>query len=128
MKRLIIILILMFLPISAFAEIHGFFEMGKTVENEWAKAEMELQYHFDIWKFHNQIYGGWETWFIFNELIGSPFRDIYHLGYKIEYKKLYAEIEHFCNHPVYSSYNIGWWYDNIKGQGRLTTISVGVNW
>ena len=48
MKNLLIILILLFLPVSAIAETHGFFEFEKALENDYAKAEIQLELHHNI--------------------------------------------------------------------------------
>ena len=128
MKNLLIILILLFLPVSAIAETHGFFEFEKALENDYAKAEIQLELHHNIWRFENTLYGGWETWFVLHDLKGAPFCSIYHMGYQIMYKPFYLEIEHFCNHPVYSTYNRDWWGSNFRNSQKLTTVGIGIKW
>ena len=76
----------------------------------------------------NELYGGWQTWFVLGGFNNHPFKDVYFLGNRIHFKNYYFEIERHCNHPVYSSYNKSWWEDNLKTQGYLTTISIGVKW
>lgn len=128
MKRLLIIIILLFLPVSAFAEIHGFFEVGKTLENEWTKAEIELQWWMGQGNFRNELYGGWQTWFVLGGFNNYPFKDIYFFGDRIHFRNWYFEVERFCNHPVYSRYNRDWWSENLSKQGYLTTFSIGIKW
>ena len=109
------------------AELHGDFKFGKTLENEWAVAELQLELHHSIWRFDNVLYGGWETWMIYS-FRSKPFKDIYSIGYRVGYNRFYAEIEHFCNHPVYSTYNASWWEANRRSGNALTTVSIGVKW
>ena len=110
------------------AEIHGFFRFGKTLENDWAVAELEMSFDHNIWRFENSLYGGWETWMVYGGKSSYPFKDIYHVGYRAVYKPIYVEIEHFCNHPVYSTYNADWWNVNQRSGNALTTVSIGVEW
>lgn len=110
------------------AELHGQVEMGKTLENDWAVMNVQLELHHSIWIFDNVYFGGWETWVIRNGIFNSPFKDIYNTGYRIGYKNFYVEIEHYCNHPVYSSYNAEWWNVNRRSGNSLSTVSIGVKW
>ena len=110
------------------AEIHGYLELGKAIENDWAVMEVQLELHHSIWIFDNICFGGWETWVIYGGKSNYPFKDIYNVGYRIGYKIFYAEIEHYCNHPVYSTYNADWWNVNQRSGNALTTVSIGVEW
>ena len=110
------------------AELHGYFKFGKTLETTEAVAKFELQLHSDIWRFHNELYGGTEVWMKLHNIHGEPFKDIYFIGDRIRYEPFYIEIEHYCNHPVYSSYNHEWWIENRKSKNGLTTVSIGVQW
>ena len=127
-KMLIIMLLVILLPVSLYAEIHGRFEVGNVIENEWAYAEIELQWWVGKGSLKNELYGGWQTWFVPHDLCGAPFKDVYFLGNRIHLRKFYFEIEHFCNHPVYSYYNRYWWTENVSNRGDLTTVSIGVKW
>ena len=110
------------------AELHGYFEFGKTLETTEAVAKFELQLHSDIWRFHNELYGGTEVWMKYGGISSYPFKDIYFLGDRIRFEPFYIEIEHFCNHPVYSKYNHEWWIRNKYSGNTLTTVSIGVYW
>jgi len=110
------------------AELHGYFEFGKTLETQDAIAVLQLEVHHDIWRFENMLYGGWETWMKARLPLNAPYKDIYHIGYQVGYNALYTKIEHFCNHPVYSTYNHEWWYKNQRSGNALTTVSIGVKW
>ena len=125
---LIIILLVILLPISLYAEIHGVLEVGKAIENKWAYAEIELQWWVGKGSLKNELYGGWQTWFVFGGFNNYPFKDIYFFGDRIHFKNLYFEIERFCNHPVHSRYNKDWWGEIMSTQSYLTTISMGVQW
>jgi len=109
------------------AELHGYFEFGKTLETNDAIAKLQLEVHHDIWRFENMIYGGWETWMKYG-FRSAPYKDIYFIGYQTTYEPLYLKIEHWCNHPVYSTYNHEWWAVNQRSGGALTTVSIGVKW
>jgi len=127
--KLLLVIFFMVTPIITYgAEIHGYFEFSKTLETRDAIAKIELQIHSDIWRLHNELYGGWETWMKFGGLGNSPFKDIYWIGDKITYAPLYLKIEHFCNHPVYSTYNHEWWLKNQRSGNALTTIYIGIEW
>jgi len=128
LKMLSIMLLLILVPISLYAEICGHFVVGNVIENEWAYAEIEIQWWIGKGSLKNELYGGWQTWFIPHDLRGTPFKDVYFLGDRIYFKNFYIELEHFCNHPVYSYYNRSWWNNNISNRGSLTTISIGVEW
>jgi len=128
MLKIILVILMFVIAVPGFAEIHGFFEFGKALENDYAKAEIQLELHHNIWRFENTLYGGWETWFVLHDLKGAPFCSIYHMGYQIMYKPFYLEIEHFCNHPVYSTYNTDWWGSNFRNSQKLTTIGIGIKW
>jgi len=129
LKKIIFLsILLVFVNTYLKAEIHGHFEIGKTIENEWAKTEIELQWWIGKGIIKNELYGGWQTWFIPHNLRGAPFKDVYFLGDRIHFRNFYLELEHFCNHPVYSYYNRSWWNDNISNKGSLTTVSIGIKW
>ena len=129
---IVAIFLMIFLIVTVYegeaAELHGYFEFGKTLETTEAVAKLELQLHHDVWFFHNEVYGGWETWMKFGGLSDYPYKDIYFIGDRIRYKPFYIEIEHFCNHPVYSKYNHEWWRKNERSGNALTTVSIGVEW
>jgi hypothetical protein len=109
-------------------ELHGYVELGKAFENSWAVAKGQVELHHKVMGFDNMLYGSWETWMVYRGMTSSPFKDIYGIGYRISYDNIYLQYEHFCNHPVFSSYNAEWWVNNRRSGNALTTISVGVRW
>ena len=129
MKWLFVIMILLLIfPVSAFGEIHGFFEMGKVIDDERATAEIELQWWTGQKEVRNELYGGWTTWLLIGHRSNFPFWSIYTIGDRIHYKSFYFEIEHFCSHRVLGNEGrLIQRYDEIP-YGHLTTISIGVEW
>ena len=121
-----LVFIIFLIPISAIAEIHGFFEVGKAFDSELTRAQIELQWWIGNGNLRNELYGGWETWFLFHEGGGHPFCDEYIIGNRIHYRTFYFQIEHHCNHPVSSFYSEG--VIDRYSIPYLTTFSIGVKW
>ena len=131
MKRLLVIFLFVILPISAFAEIHGFFEFGKALTNDWAKAEVEIQWWMGQGDWQNELYGGWETWMRFNLGYGNsfPFTSLYTIGNRVHYKHFYFGLELFCIHPIWSDSNKLIWNDVKTTYQRGAAITyIGVEW
>ena len=118
----ICLLLLVILSVSANAETHGNFEIGKELEQNAAYAKVQLSLEFEIWIFHNSIYGGWLTWFQLPEkgevLMSAIIYDLYTIGYKLQYDRYYIKLEHLCRHPEKLNHS-------DKSQ---STISVGIEW
>jgi len=119
---LTIILCAVFLLVPSFsqgAEVHGYLEFGKDIENLEAYAEIGISLEFDIWIFQNSIYGGWLTWFTLPEegvIMKNILYDLYTIGYRVAYDKFYVDLKHYCRHPEELSY----------ADMSQTTIAVGV--
>ena len=122
----IAVFILLFVPAISFAEFHGFMEIGKSFDTELAKAEIELQWWIGKNNWKNELYGGWESWFLWKDWRGWPFLDRYKIGNRIHYRNIYIELEHYCNHSVHSYYSEG--VRNKNDSEDLTTLSFGVTW
>jgi hypothetical protein len=80
------------------------------------------------------IYGNTETWsFSWNLIDQTPYRAYYEVGTKVRYKRLFAGVEHYCNHYVESlwlgeeDYNRLIWLRN-RPVGRGTFAYIGVDW
>jgi len=120
-------IILCLLAMPLYAEIHGFFEAGYAIgEGEDAVfTEIELQWWRGGGFVRNELYGGIETWAI---NIQHPFKALYTIGDRVHFGNFYLQIEHGCNHAVYSPYNKDWWHKNLYTTGDLTTFSAGIKW
>ncbi|GAH69176.1 unnamed protein product, partial [marine sediment metagenome] len=124
MKYIIMILILLFVSSMIFAEIHGSISIAKHLQEPNANVNIKLNYSFDIFIFNMKFYGSWLTWFCFKDSLWAyPFRDIYEIGARVQYKVFFVDMNHFCNHAVYHGDNKRW-YSNKWGED-LTTISLG---
>ncbi len=128
MVRSLIIILLVLIPIAGFsAEVHGFVEIGRENFHERFYTDMEIRLEFDIYSLKNTIYGGNQIWAtLVNKPFGSPFLDIYRIGYKLQINRYYAKIEHSCGHPVWSSHNIKWWKDAKQLGQNFTAMTMGV--
>jgi len=127
----IMVFILLFVPLSLSAEIHGYLELGKGINNDWAMVKTEIQWWVGNGDVKNELYGGWETWMNFRVGLGNnrPFTSMYTIGDRFHYKNMYVGIESFCIHPIWSSSNVAHW-NEIKStyQGGMVTTFIGVEW
>jgi hypothetical protein len=119
---------LLLIPTSLFsAEIHGFVEIGRENFHERFYTDMEIRVEFNIYSLENTIYGGNQIWATLeSKPYGSPFLDIYRIGYKAQIDKYYIKIEHSCGHPVWSTQNSKWWNEIIQLGQNFTVMTVGV--
>ncbi len=104
-------------------DIHGEFQVGHDVESPNAFAYVYLE----VTQTPAMLYGSWRTWFELESLWGTPFRDIYELGLQLSWRSLFVDLNHFCNHPVWSRSNQSSWLDNRWGQA-ITVLSIGMKW
>lgn len=124
-----IIIFLIFTPISLLAgEIHGNFEIGTDIMNKESFAFLGIEYHFNIWKLKNVIYGNITTGLIFTGSSNYPYSTTYEIGNKIIFNSFYIDFNALCRHSTYSDYNRLWWNENLKNQKTLRTISIGIEW
>ncbi len=114
--------LLLSMPLGAL-ETHGEFRVGRDVESPLAFTYILIE----VTQAPVTLYGSWRTWFEFDPPSGYPFRDIYTVGAEIVRGIVFFNIEHFCNHPVYSPALEDRWQSNIWGE-TITTISIGVRW
>jgi len=105
--------------------------MGEYIRyDEWKYgfADLYVEYRFNVWMLENKIYGNWRTIVISRAIHGTPgffpFRDIYGAGLQTMFNGIFINLEHFCNHPVYSGEPT-----NVAMHNRyvetMTTFSVG---
>ncbi len=122
-----IVLILLFCAITLFADIHGEVKAGKALEIDAGFTEITIQYDFEFDKSILTFSGSWLTWFQFTDkiILFAPFQDIYSVGAEYKINNMFFNINHFCNHPVYSGYGI---LEDLKRGENLTTISAGIKW
>jgi len=125
----IIIIFLIIINIS-FAEMKGYIEAGRSIEDRFVFSEIGLKYNHKVWKLRNELYGGVLTWAEPADNWNSfrPYRVIYTFGSKAVYKNWYVRYRHFCNHAVYSSAihkEKTDWLNNRWGD-TMTSISIGL--
>ncbi len=116
------ILLLLTSPLGAL-ETHGEFRVGHDVDslNAFTYVRIELV------QAPMTLYGSWRTWFEFDFPTGHPFRDIYTVGLRLDWRNLFLDVNHFCNHPVYSVALADRWQSNVWSEA-ITTVSIGVRW
>lgn len=118
------IIVLLFCCASTFAiEPHGEFHVGVEPESNNAYTYVLLEFV----QGPVMLYGSWRTWFEFNFPSAYPFRDIYTVGARVNWNNVFLDIQHFCNHPVWSRQERKEWLNN-KWSETITTVSVGVRW
>ena len=88
---------------------------------------MEVQLSFNTFPLQHVIYGGNQIWAKIIKSHGSPFIDIYRIGYKMQIDRYYAKIEHSCGHPVLSKQNERFWSTEQLGQ-NFTAVTFGLEW
>ena len=125
MKRLLVLLLMFVSTTAVGAEINGHFDVGRDVTNDiWVTDfSLELNYHFLI---DHRIFGGQTVLFQNNGMEGDPFRDIYILGYRLQHKWFYTEMEHYCNHVVLDADVPQYLYKDMFKKGTL--IKIGIEW
>ncbi len=116
--------LLLSMPLGAL-ETHGEFRVGSDVSSANSFTYVLLEFV----QGPVTLYGSWRTWFEFDldYASGYPFRDIYTVGVRLDWRNLFLDVNHFCNHPVYSPALEDRWQSNVWGE-TMTTISVGVRW
>ena len=109
-------------PLTAI-ETHGEFRVGHDADSANAFTYVRLE----LVQAPVTLYGSWRTWFEFDPPTGHPFRDIYTVGAEIAWSNLFLDVNHFCNHPVWSFALKDRWQSNVWSEA-ITTVSVGVRW
>ena len=129
-----LILVFLFISSLAFAEMHGALEIGKdlTHEENQGYIKIDLQYDLDIWALNIMPYGSFTSWVFLNDYFKTGFefglfRNIYEFGIRLSVEPFYADLNHYCNHAVYTTYNKDNWLD-MRWQDSLTTLSIGIEW
>ena len=102
-------------------EIHGEFQVGRAVEEPLAFTYLRLELPVSL----VTLYGSWRTWSEVEIPEAYPFRDIYEIGVEVAWRDLFFDLNHFCNHGVFSD-ETGW--RSQKWGEVITTVSAGVRW
>ena len=124
---LALLVLIMLVPFkSSGAELHGYAEIGNDIVNEHWFTEINIDFSFLFLLRHN-IYATQTVLFDQEKTSGRPFRDIYTVGYGISHRWFFANIEHWCSHPVISYGNEQYLYRDIF-TGNSTKISAGIRW
>ena len=117
---MILLLFLIAAPLGAL-EVHGEFQAGYSPQDELSFTEIRLEFV----QGPVTLYGGWQTWFDLDLPRAIPYRDIYDVGARIDWRDLFLDINHACDHPVWSGQKD--WLSQ-KWVDVTTTISLGVRW
>lgn len=126
--RILLIIVILLLPINLMAqEIHGNFEIGQQASTINCYAKLNVSFDHKIWIFDNSLFGGMEVWYLYDEPYSHPFMDIYTLGYRIQYKIFYIELQHWCSHEVISD-PPGIFKQRPIFNQQLSTIAIGFRW
>jgi len=115
------------------AELHGDASIGYDIEKDLTFTTVELNYEFDIWKLNNYMWIGADTYFITSDFIPKAMtRAVFPIGYKIAYKSVFLQIEHFCTHSFYREVQGYKWsnehLEHYNWNSSGTKISAGVQW
>lgn len=118
--RWVLIFLLLSSPLIAM-DLHGEFQVGRDLSEPLAFTYLRLELPLSL----VTLYGSWRTWFEFDLPKAYPFRDIYEVGVEVIWRDLFFDLNHFCNHGVFSD-ETDW--RNQKWGEAITTVSVGVRW
>lgn len=115
-------------PNVANPEFHGESTIGYELQRDWAFSTVELQYHFDLWKFQNFIYGGVEAYVLMNGIKPSEMiRASFPIGMETSYNWAFIRYEHKCDHAFHSSRaELG--HTEYSVDYSYTKIMIGVKW
>ncbi len=123
MVRLSVLILFLSLSTAANAiEVHGEFHAGYSPQKELSFTEIRIEF---VMLSVVTLYGGWQTWFDLDLPRAIPYRDIYDVGARIDWRDLFLDINHACDHPVWSGQQD--WLSQ-KWVDVTTTISLGVRW
>jgi hypothetical protein len=106
--------------ISSAQEIHGAISIGKVLEEDRTFV-VEMDLSLTLWLV--TLYGGLKNYFEFVPPSGHPFFEIYELGARIEYEWLFADLNHWCSHAVWSGLRF-----EPGENASATTLKIGVQW
>ena len=127
MKRFLIVIVFFMITAMLFADIHGEVKAGKAIEQDIIFAEITIEYDFEFEKSILSLYASWLSWFQCTDqfMFFAPYQIIYSVGTEYGINNMFIDVNHFCNHPVYSGYGI---LEDLKRGENLTTISAGIKW
>lgn len=123
MKRIILLVLLLAASPLMAIDVHGEFQAGHSVEDTAAFTDIRLE----LVQASVTLYGGIRTWYWLDLPGGRPFRNIYDIGARLSWDVLFLDVNHFCNHPVFSEMPRYEWLNQKWGE-TITTVSVGVRW
>ena len=99
--KILLVMVLLFIPLSAIAEMHGSIDIGQDVQWNISFVDLELNYSFDVWIFNTSIFGGVITYFETEYFIPRIMRrSIFPLGLQINYQDFFIKGKWFCSHPT----------------------------
>jgi len=131
MKRLLFLfaLIALSLPLAAFAEIHGSFELGHAFDLELEYVDLNIHYDFPLLAFDVSVFGGTQTYFqVMTPTNMLLIHAIFPIGCKLQYEDFYIQIQRFCNHFISTPlYDLEIW-KKYAWSSWGTEISIGIEW
>jgi len=104
MQKLLLILVLLFLPVMAFAGWYGDIEFGSMPEAQCLYGNIEVGYDGEpIQNIPLHVWCGMDVLMVPTDgVFYRPFNDTYNIGGQIGWKIFYIRAEHWCSHPVWS--------------------------
>jgi len=131
-KIILLSLLILLIPIYAIAEmnvfngeVHGNFEFGHDLQNDVWFTDLNIRYDFKAF-LDFSIFGGTKVIMEKDGYHGMPFKDIYTIGGKAQYKMICFQYEYYCVHKVISSGRTYLLYRNTFG--NVSNISIGIEW
>ena len=126
-KIILIIVIFLICPFI-YGDILGDVSISKDAETY--KGNIKIGYDFEMGDITLIPFIDYVNYFRVKELSGFPFRDIYGVGVKVEYKNIYLTVKHSCTHEVSSlnSRDKPVLYSDAEVNKSSTWVTVGYKW
>jgi hypothetical protein len=143
MKKILILMVLLFTTKTLSAGLYGRIEIGKPINSEY--FTQEGAYTTETVKYDNIYYTalflGYKKYLVgdllgkiytsthtisrnnYSNFKGAPFEDIYSMGTSFHFKGFFVKLEHFCAHPVVHDHSFE--ADQGAWSGQATLFSAG---
>lgn len=127
-----IIIILLLISGTAWADVHGGISLGKDLKTGHNKAVIELEYRAGIKEVEFIPYLIYTNFFNQTEKLNNnkPFVDIYEVGARVEYRGFYVKYNHACAHEVisFNGYNMTVLEKGLLVDNTVDYITIGIRW
>ncbi len=113
MKKLIILLfVLGAISVNAQkqSKVHGFMSYGADTDSGYNFTKIQIEYHFKYKDLAIIPFTLQKAWFEPSKDVfkgAKPFRHVYKVGIRFEYKNIFLEAHHYCSHIVSGDYDVG---------------------